>query len=223
MFKGKFFLLFISLLLFLVIGPYLTGSVAGAMVMQIAFTIVLLLGVYAINRNRVLLVVAVCLVLPILVSRWTTYFVFIPTLHVTGSVFGVLFFIFLAVSVLYHILLDDHITVDEIFGAVCGYLFIGLAWSFIFMIIESAQPGSFSFSNPGAFEGASGFAVSPFVYHSFVTLTTLGYGDITPNSPSARTFSYLEAILGQIYLTVLIARLVGLHIAGRGKKQPFHE
>ena len=223
MFKGRFFLVFISLLLFLASGPYLAESIMGGVIMQITFTVVLLLGVYAINRNRVLLVVAVSLVLPILVSRWVTTFVFVPTLHVTGSVFGVLFFAFLAISVLYHILLGDHMTADEIFGAVSGYLYIGLAWSFIFLIIESAQPGSFSFSNPGAFEGASGFAISPFVYHSFVTLTTLGYGDITPNSPSARTFSYLEAIIGQIYLIVLIARLVGLHIAGRGKKQSSHE
>ena len=88
------------------------------------------------------------------------------------------------------------------------YLFIGLLWSDIYAILEHLQPGSFSFAHSQA-----GTKLSDFSYYSFVTLTTLGYGDITPLTSKARAFAMLEAIIGQLYLVVLIARLVGLHIS----------
>ncbi len=110
-------------------------------------------------------------------------------------------------------------TVDTIFGAVCVYLLIGLSFAMICMLIEFALPGSFVTSGNGITDlnlrvaGQSNFSTS--IYYRFVTLTTLGYGDLMPVSPPARTLSYIEAVIGQIYLTVLIARLVGLHISQR--------
>jgi hypothetical protein len=91
--------------------------------------------------------------------------------------------------------------------AVCVYFFIGLMWSFVFSVLESLQPGSFRFG-----QGLTA-NVKNFIYYSFVTQTTLGYGDITPVTPPARNLSVLEAIIGQLYLAVLIARLVGVQIA----------
>jgi len=83
--------------------------------------------------------------------------------------------------------------------------------------MELAHQGSFRFPQIQGSEharfvfGETGF--SHFVYYSYTTLTTLGYGDILPLTSPARTFSYMEAICGQIFLVVLVARLVGLHIA----------
>lgn len=100
---------------------------------------------------------------------------------------------------------------DKIRGAICVYLLIGFAWTFGYGIIELINPGSFS----GLAEIDANNHVGRIMqlrYFSFATMTTLGYGDILPRSPVARTLATLEAITGQIYLTVLIARLVGLHI-----------
>ena len=93
-----------------------------------------------------------------------------------------------------------------IMGAICVYFLIGLIWADVFFILETLQPGSFQI--PPEQVGQATLD-----YFSYVTLTTLGYGDITPISAPARSLSLLEAMMGQLYLAVLIARLVGIHIA----------
>ena len=115
-------------------------------------------------------------------------------------------------------------TVNLIYGSVCVYLLIGLVWAFIFSALEILYPGSFKFElqNPGAdvLLTTNQLQLSQLLYYSYVTLTTLGYGDISPVSPPARSFATLEAIAGQFYLTILVARLVGLQITGRSENQP---
>ena len=80
-------------------------------------------------------------------------------------------------------------------------------------MMDSLVPGSLRHGQDQAFTAAE------MVYYSFVTLTTLGYGDIVPVSPSARALATLEALTGQLYLTVLVARLVGLHITHASRRR----
>jgi hypothetical protein len=98
----------------------------------------------------------------------------------------------------------------QIFAAICVYLLLGYAWTFAYAIVEELDPGSFvALSNtPREYVDR----VLEMRHFSFMTLTTVGYGDIVPRSSAARTLAGIEAITGQIYLTVLVARLVGLHI-----------
>jgi len=105
---------------------------------------------------------------------------------------------------------DGPVTVHRISGALSAYVLLGLAWAFIYAIIEENAPGSF---NVGAIplDDVVGRARC-MLYFSYVTLTTLGYGDITPISQPARSLALLEALTGQIYLVVLVARLVSLHV-----------
>ena len=111
------------------------------------------------------------------------------------------------------IILPSHtVTLELITGTVNIYLMIGLAFAFLFGQVEHMQPGSFTGLEEQAAASESMFA---FVYFSYITLTTLGYGDITPLTPLATTLSYLEAIFGQLYLAILVARLVGLYIVRR--------
>jgi hypothetical protein len=84
-------------------------------------------------------------------------------------------------------------------------------WGIVFFLLSVISPGSFV----GIVGESWSEQLNEFTYYSFVTLTTLGFGDITPVAPVARTLSYLEAVLGQMYLTVLVAALVGMHIANR--------
>jgi hypothetical protein len=86
-------------------------------------------------------------------------------------------------------------------------------WAFVFFLLEDLQPGSFQVG-----EGLT-TDLRNFIYYSFVTQTTLGYGDITPVTPPARSLSVLNAIIGQLYVAILIARLVGIYIARTSKKQ----
>jgi voltage-gated potassium channel len=101
---------------------------------------------------------------------------------------------------------------DRIVGAICVYLLIGFAWASVYETLESVAPGSFQFpvdtawTTPGA---------QRFRYFSFVTLATLGYGDITPISLLAGTLAALEAVSGQLYIGITVARLVALSLADR--------
>ena len=124
-----------------------------------------------------------------------------------------------------HAVAGGRVTGDRISAAICVYLLMGFLWAYVYGLIESLSPGSFKLLpveiQPG--EGAlvasfPGREFSQLVYFSFVTITTLGYGDITPANPLTRVLTTVEALMGQIYLVVLVARLVGLHIAHSHEK-----
>ena len=108
---------------------------------------------------------------------------------------------------------------DSILGAVCGYLFLGLGWAVLYSMIEGFRPGSIQIS-PKLVTGGEQARPLPHVlaYYSFVTLTTVGYGDISPVSPATRTLAWMEAITGQFYLAVIVAGLVSV-LAATGKRE----
>lgn len=117
----------------------------------------------------------------------------------------VLMFLVYVISLMLQYIIDVRVVGSEIFyGAVACYLLIGVLWMIIHFSIESYMPGSFSAS--------SGAALVPydFLYFSLVTLTTLGYGDITPTSQFAKGITVLEAISGVFYMGLIISRLVAL-------------
>jgi hypothetical protein len=99
--------------------------------------------------------------------------------------------------------------IDRILAGVCGYLILAMLWANLYSIHEHFSPGGFHYSGGGAISRDDG----SILYYSLVTLTTLGYGDITPNSPWPRMLAALEAMAGTLYLTVFIAALV----SGRGR------
>ena len=104
---------------------------------------------------------------------------------------------------------SEQVTWDKIAGAICAYLLVGVDWGLLYAWIGWMDPGSF-----GGIEALNAARIGePMIYFSFATLTTLGYGDITPVGHAARTLAWLEAVVGQIYLVVMVARLVGLHVS----------
>jgi hypothetical protein len=107
---------------------------------------------------------------------------------------------------------------DSVLGAVCGYLFLGLGWAVIYSIIDKLRPESFHV-NPLLLTSADASHLTPQIltYYSFVTLTTVGYGDVTPVSAAARTLAWMEAIAGQFYVAVIVAGLVSLMVANKSR------
>jgi hypothetical protein len=103
---------------------------------------------------------------------------------------------------------------DAIFGAVCGYLLLGIIWSVLYSAVELAFPGSFGVPTPSDGDFAAARLDRGILsYYSFITLATVGYGDVTPITPLAQTLAWMEAITGQLYLAVLVAGLVGFKVA----------
>lgn len=119
------------------------------------------------------------------------------------SVISISFYVIMIYTCLYFSFYDEVVSVTTLFGSLCAYLFIGLTFSSLYELIHHLN--NQAFSNVVHFQ-------EDLVYFSFVTLTTLGYGDIQPLSSLARTLAWLEAYLGQAYLTVLMALMVGRYL-----------
>jgi voltage-gated potassium channel len=117
---------------------------------------------------------------------------------------------FLSFVILREVLQADQVDADTIRGAVCAYLFVGISWAGAYAFVELLSPGSLTL--PAAAHGAASGEARPesLLYFSFVTLATLGYGDILPTTPVTRALAWMEAVFGQFYIAVLVARLVGL-------------
>jgi len=129
-----------------------------------------------------------------------------------ASMLSICGFLIIAISfTLRQILFGTEMNANRMVGAICVFLLLGILWSVIYALLELAVPNSFTGFNPGHGPGSD----STWLYFSFVTLTTLGYGDISPVSAIAQTFTYMQAVVGQFYVAILVAGLVSAYISDR--------
>ena len=213
--KYKFIYLLLSLLLLFLIHPLFLNFVATRIVMHFFFSAVLFSAIYAVSQKGAMRSIAIILLLGALAGTWIGYVTGDPKLHIANLGFTILFLSFTGILIASDVFQEKRVTFDTISGAICVYLLIGLTWAELYSLIEFFEPGSFTIQKnlPETSWYHPEHRTPLFLYYSFVTLTTLGYGDIAPLSAPAKAFSYVEAIVGQIFVVVLIARLVGLHIA----------
>jgi hypothetical protein len=186
---------------------------------QVIYAGTLFTAVVAVAERRSEVITALSLALPAMILQWFTLAFDREGLFAASYVFGLVFLAYTVALILRYIFAVEKVTFQVICAALCVYLLLGLMWSQVYSLIDVVEPGSFAFSHVGegkrqAMHFGTENTMYP-VYYSFVTLTTLGYGDIVPLTPAARMFAVVEAIVGQLYLAVLVARLVGLHITTR--------
>jgi voltage-gated potassium channel len=210
-YRWRHLALLVSILLLFIVSPFAATFRHGILMLNVIAATVLVAGSYALSERKHLFAVAIILSAISIVASW--YLINFPghwavVLSHTSVVVLITFF---SVTILGYVLRGGRITLDKIFAAICVYLLIGYAWTFGYSLLEELAPGSLGVS-PEA--GPNDFVsrVMQLRYFSFMTLTTVGYGDVLPRSQAARTMAIFEAVMGQIYLAVLVARLVGLHI-----------
>jgi len=153
--------------------------------------------------------VALALVLPAIVGKWVAQFrphLVPPEVYLT---FALLFVGFVLLQFLFYILRAPRVNSEVLCAGVAGYLLLGIIWMFAYILVARVHPGSFSY-NVGP-PPAHSLASFDAFYFSFITLSTVGYGDITPLSHIARTLAMTEAMTGTLYMAVLISRLVALY------------
>ncbi len=206
--------LLICIFLLFTVTPFVLALGSGVFLLNVSAAAVLIASSYTLIRRRALFVIALILCA---VSIYATWRLRLHPRHASilfAHVSVTVMLAFFSVTILGYVLRDGRVTMDRIFAAICVYMMMGYAWTFAYALLEEIQPGSFSALAPT--NAASFFTrVLELRYLSFMTLTTVGYGDVVPRLPLARTLCMLEAVTGQIYLTVLVARLVGLHIVHR--------
>ena len=172
-------------------------------------TLVLVSGVLAVGRSRRTLVWAVVLMVPAVAGRWMDHFW--PGLVPQWLIFtaGLIFLIFLIGQFLRFILRAPQVNAEVMYAGISVYLLLGMSWMLAYLLVAQLVPGSFAFNaGPASSQTMNGFNA---YYFSFVTLTTVGYGDITPVSNGARALAAMEAMTGTLYVAVLISRLVALY------------
>ena len=211
--RDNFYYLFFALLVLLLGTPLALDLkvVSTELARLLGFGAVLAIGIWSFQRSRVVFTVgmilaAVAIVVSIVSER-------------SGSVaFGiaamVLYIAFLVLAILEslrQVALTNDVSANRLTGAVCVYLMLGLIWAVAYDLLHTLQPSAFNVS----MEGVAAPDMTYWTYYSFVTLTTLGYGDVLPISATARALAYAEAVFGQLYVAILVAGLVSAYISAR--------
>lgn len=209
--------LLLSQFLFVVLYSLFEGRSGALVLLEVTLLITLLISAFiAVAQRKHFLFVCV-LAFMMLLLRWIAVVVDSQSLAIVSAALAVLFFVYIVVIISTDIFVRaEKVSADLIYGAVSVYWMIGMAFAFIYVLLEFASPGSFS--NIALSVDAEQPTLSSYVYFSFVTLSTLGYGDMTPLTRHAGVTAYMEAILGQLYLAILMARLVGMYLADVQKK-----
>ena len=201
--------IFLAALVAIIVMPAL-GSVGlpGRFLGDALISLMLVSGAAAAaERPRAMLIVS-AITVPALLVRWTSWLFPTADLALWREISTLATLVVLCGVVLALVVRRGPITTRRIQGAIAVYLLLGFIWAQLYELVALWQPGAFT----GAVEGRGSL---PWTYYSFVTLTTMGYGDIMPVHPLARAVAVLEALTGQLYLAIMLARLVSLELQSR--------
>ena len=205
----RFRFLFISILMMISLRPIVEERVSGRLWLDIVtdlfFVGALLAGLMAVKSQPKQFRFALILMCAMILLGITHYTMPIPISDKLQLGLGVVFLFQMLLMISSHIQNENQVTLDLIMAAACSYVLLGMIWAYGYYFLEYFQPHSFIAAN-AALED-----LWDFQYYSFVTLTTVGYGDIVAKSKSAQALTILEALVGQLYLAILISRLVGLN------------
>jgi hypothetical protein len=211
--KHNFFWLLLALFVFLVIVPATDdlGILSKPIVRALAFSCLVFIGIWSLRGSGRPFAVGMAFVIAGIVFNVLAVNLASPV-YLYGSFVALFGFLLLAISfTLKQVAMETDISPNRLVGAVCVYLLLGVIWAVAYTMLEMISPGSFGGFTPLRGRGWD----SEWLYFSFVTMTTLGYGDILPVSATARALAYMQAVFGQLYVAILVAGLVSALISSR--------
>lgn len=211
--QTKYTRLLLVLIFLLISSPFLQNSTSGSIIISITFLSALLSIIYTFNLEKatfwIYVSLAVLAFICGVIAQYNLILNWSESLLLINRIIDIIF-ISLAILVIgKRILSDQKVGSNTIQGGICIYLLIGILWAFFYDLFFVLDNDSFS----GAINSQPNNSLNLFIYYSFTTLTTLGYGDIVPKNYKVMMFSNLEAIIGQMYSAIVLARLVGLYTA----------
>src|SRR5947208_16038565 len=203
--------LLIALALLFFFAPFVEAIKGGDIIVSLLLSLVLLSAVLAVASRGRMLAVAPLLAIPAVAGRWINHFHphWLPPMIFLIAGIGLVAFV--VVNLLCFVLRAPSVNVEVLCASISAYLMLGLLWTMAYWLVDQLTPGgAFSFNTNTGTRSMNGFTG---FYFSFITLSTVGYGDITPVSRIARWLAAMEAMTGLLYVAVLIARLVSLYSA----------
>jgi hypothetical protein len=204
----RFRLLLILQAVLLLGYPYLDSTRAKSGVFVLFVTVLFLIALRAVGDIRRPSWIGIALAVPALVGMWWPGGLNSPT-RLAGLAFEAALCLYVTARIGADVFRNEDVTEDTLSGAVCIYVFLGLAWTAIYGILEGIDPSSFTFASIP--DPAHTILWDDLLYFSFTTLTTTGYGDITPATAQARSLSLLQHMVGVLYVAILMARLVAMY------------
>lgn len=215
---------FRNLLFFLLIyifgSPFLAPYPSLAVIAHVSLSLALFLAVYTVHKRQQQRSVAMVLFLPVIALYWLGIYDLISFTRAGSYLLCAVYFGLLVYSYIFQLARSRRVTLNVLYITFCLYLILGLLWGSLYALLFELSPGAYG----GALlDNVQGNTLHVFNYFSIVTLTTLGYGDITPQIPGAAALCQMEAIVGQFFTAVLVAWFVGIYVsdkqAERLKKQ----
>lgn len=202
--------LLIALAILFVASPFIQELPSAKVIQRFLIAVVFLSALFAVADRRSLLVGSLLAGTAIL-GQWVGFF--IPAVASYSLLPAIAFLIFVIARVLTYILAATEVDNETLCACLSGFLMIGLLWATGYILLGQVDPKAFGFTAPGqTMDGFEAF------YFSFVTLSTIGYGDITPVSRVAKMLCVMEAITGMFYVAVLVARLVSIYSSSAKQK-----
>lgn len=207
--QHRFTILMFAFLLVLVVYPFIDHFqlLHIDFILNIFITLLLISCIHALSTSHHEAIVACLVILPAIFMDWIGIFFESRQVEIIVDIYKVMAFSYICFGLLRYALRAGVVDREKIAAAVNVYLFFGLIWRDLYSLVSLLIPGAYN---------SELLTQTDFLYYSFVTLSTLGYGDVLPVVGPAKALAYIEAIIGQLYLTILVARLVGLHIAYTG-------
>lgn len=213
MIKNNFSWLLLALFVFLIIVPAADdlGILSKPIVRALAFSCLVFIGIWSLRGSGRPFAVGIAFVITGIVFNVLAVNLASPV-YLYASFAALFGFLLVAISfTLKQVAMETDISPNRLVGAVCVYLLLGVIWAVAYTILEMISPESFGGFTPLQGRGWD----SEWLYFSFVTMTTLGYGDILPVSATARALAYMQAVFGQLYVAILVAGLVSALISSR--------
>lgn len=203
-------------ILIFVIFPLRQAGLTGRVFLDLVMVSLMISGALATRQNRIITVVTVALVIAGAVLLWAARFYPTRFFMILSAVFSTIILLLYVRIVLLVMFRQGPVTWSRIQGGICAYLLLGMAWASAFNVVEQIHPGSFHFvTEPVNIDQLT----SKLIYFSFATLTTVGFGDVLPVYPFARSLAIAEAIVGQLFPAILIGALVAMAMQARVKTE----
>lgn len=198
----------IALITLLFVYPLVEGHNLESWIVIALGLFVLLAALWSIADNKKILLIGVLIGIPSVILNWTPLWGH-SALQLSALGFALGFYIYINYHLITSVLRAPKVTSDIIAGSIAVYLLIGITWATIYGGVDSIVPDSFNVTDP--LDPKADLTRPDFLYFSFVTLSTLGYGDIVPIKPLARSFAFMEGMVGVIYVAVFVGRIVARH------------
>ena len=206
----RFWLLLTALTALLIGYPYFEDTVGGASLGGVAALLTLTTAVYAVRTKRWAFRGSLIVALAAATASITAFLAGVRGNPIVEGTFSI-FYAYMTTVVFLEVIKVQRVSADTMYGAVCVYLLLGLSFASLYDMIETLQPHSFQI-NVATQHSEIGWRT--LVFYSFMTLTTIGLGDVTPGTTQTQSLTSIEGVMGVLYVAVLIARIVGVYARG---------